>query len=892
MKSKSYSASEIVALKQSHVPPEIVEKLREKLKEDSDLANIIRIGHPRPLPKVEEEHRQPFRNTRKKAVADRASAKQLDGTESEWKYKGRSDSEHTEREPITAPADHNTRQSEGFQRFYKTVVSPTHVRVTAGGRIVPNTRAPPMPTSYKWTRDRASGDASARSHSATANQFTANQFETMSGVAPFPMQQSHYGSYNPMMMNALGSNIHPAVFPGPTPMAFMPLPLGFNIPGGYAMPTPNLNHYVSPDLTCNGQLVMLHGNQLYPYNMVPAQGFHPIPMNSQLMMAPGNVVDHATHGMVVEKPTHTTSQQSGNVMGPVTNLETNTPISSIRPSKITRKQIETLRTSLRYFEDQLQYNKHQIDEKSTEDQARAIQTQIRHFEKILECQLAEERNNYPKYETRYGGERVQASKIENKSVNQETISDRASLRYAFEEPASKATNISRDRTRARVPTNLDPANPVATFPRMKDRINPVDCENIFPKKPSGLPVNAALAKPFQPRAALSTSSVVTAIMTPKPVATSLDPKETPLDVPNGSISAKGSSAWKSFFEKKRDKMRVGTPYLIGHLPEGIDHETARDSDYVYCRDLTNDEVRARHLFWGQAPHELLQGLPKFDGKDFYPASPPRHSTPRGSHELDPEIETASVSLYQQMTDHFQSMAISGLDAIRSPLGDVTKSESLPRDEDSILGNYGPGIPRPISCLTQSGEVFRSYSQPIKFRHDSSVIASNSTKANSKDTSKETSESKTLDNGSSASSGSSGSDKEDSLVFRGRQAMEQNRMVKRTRDNTILSSVLKKGKASVNAVPGKVSSTTAQGVLPHYSGHATASLSPAISNTATPLTRGQGGVKLADMRNTSRIIGNPIEKQVENRPPIDQRDTEQTHRGPIRQAKGPRPTGSR
>lgn len=73
----------------------------------------------------------------------------------EWKYRGRSDAEVISMEPIPAPSSRAAQQSEGFQRFYKAVVSPTHVRVTAGGRIVPNTRGPPSPTS-KRTSDSPS----------------------------------------------------------------------------------------------------------------------------------------------------------------------------------------------------------------------------------------------------------------------------------------------------------------------------------------------------------------------------------------------------------------------------------------------------------------------------------------------------------------------------------------------------------------------------------------------------------------------------------------------------------------------------------------------------------------------------------------------------------------
>ena len=43
-------------------------------------------------------------------------------------------------------------------------------------------------------------------------------------------------------------------------------------------------------------------------------------------------------------------------------------------------------------------------------------------------------------------------------------------------------------------------------------------------------------------------------------------------------------------------------------------------------------------------------------------------------------------------------------------------------------------------------------------------------------------------------------------------------------------MLRKGKSSANAVPGTVSSTTVQGVLPNYAGHATAYLTPTLANT--------------------------------------------------------------
>ncbi|KAJ8063184.1 hypothetical protein OCU04_008423 [Sclerotinia nivalis] len=56
-------------------------------------------------------------------------------------------------QPHSAPTNVALHQAENFRRFYRAVVSPTHVRVTAGGRIVPNTRAM-APPSFEPTSDK------------------------------------------------------------------------------------------------------------------------------------------------------------------------------------------------------------------------------------------------------------------------------------------------------------------------------------------------------------------------------------------------------------------------------------------------------------------------------------------------------------------------------------------------------------------------------------------------------------------------------------------------------------------------------------------------------------------------------------------------------------------
>lgn len=78
-------------------------------------------------------------------------------------------------------------------------------------------------------------------------------------------------------------------------------------------------------------------------------------------------------------------------------------------------------------------------------------------------------------------------------------------------------------------------------------------------------------------------------------------------------------------------------------------------------------------------------------------------------------------------------------------------------------------------------------------------------------------------------------------------------------------MLKKGKSSANAVPVTISSTTAQGVLPNYAGHATASLTPTMVNSSSS-PRGSA-TKPGDTGDAG--LTSPVaEKTGENRHPAD------------------------
>ena len=260
------------------------------------------------------------------------------------------------------------------------------------------------------------------------------------------------------------------------------------------------------------------------------------------------------------------------------------PVSSIRPSEITKKQIDMLRTTLRFWEDQLLYNRHQINEKSAEEQVKSLRRHIIQFEKNKDAQLAQEALTHPRYnrqEDSFTSEATTGNLVHSKSSDTSLIKP---------EPANFGLTRSQDdgpAYRRDANAEKEPKQPnvgSASISRSNDST-----------KPSLLPSNAALAPPFKPRA-----------------------ESVPSQGAASSVAAERSNTpLRSEFSRE--------PYLVGHLKSSIDPLKARGTDYSYGRALTKDEIRARRLYWGNVPNEvkieLQKGLPKYDGKNFYPPSP-------------------------------------------------------------------------------------------------------------------------------------------------------------------------------------------------------------------------------------------------------------------------------
>ncbi|KAM5345750.1 hypothetical protein ACJ41O_011611 [Fusarium nematophilum] len=852
MSSRTYSARELLRFRHVPLSEDLSDRLAARAEEDFDLAEIIRASSAKPRSLIVEGGSGSEPDDRDRVC--RGPAQQLDGTDS---VRGRTGSEH-ERGPITAPSDLAAQRAEGFQKFYNAVISPTHVRVTAGGRIVPNTRGSHSP-SVKWARERNPADTGA--HGRVVSGFPAE------GI-PYPILPPTWGHYAPMV---------PAHAPGFAPgMAFRPdgfpamaPPMAYNMPGAYAMQPLPYNPFAVPNpppqpqqsssapqvnkqnaangpdqsksiplapaeqfdpnrpFFYNGQWLMAHGNHLVPYGMMPQLGFAPPTIPNQPAPRPSADASLA-HNASPRKPEQSPDRQS-QVSLPWT-LDTVSsvvaPVSSIRPSSITMKQLGVLRSQKKYHEDQIQYNKHQIDHKDMEQRLQHICSEIEHFQKMYENQLEFEERTYPKIVIGHSGSSSGYAPSDAESESP------AAARNGL--PSAMKGHGTRDRTKIRSVATHNPSKSTTAIAPVKAPIRSSSGDQETQRKPSSLPVNAALAPPFQPRAEKNYSSLMTAVPGPAAPAASLKPEHL----------ARSASQWRSYFKKPEVVKDYGTPYLTGKLAPGVQLENAKDTDYFYNRELTEDEHRARHMYWGKAPHHLQKGLPKYDGKHFYPPSPVKgNSTDTVESAVSEHNPIKNIQESKPLTPKpFEREPIHATDqagpsAIRTRIDEVTRSESLHRAENSLRGSSVSELPRSESYLSQPSPRYLEFRRIV---NEKTRIASEKQRAKVED-----------DSG----------DEDGNLLFKGRRMM--GRAVSTKHPNDIWSTMRRKGKTSADVVAGKVSPMTAQGVLPHYAGHASASLSPAIANTSVnPRGAKHGETSGMPSANTA------MEKQGENRPPLE------------------------
>lgn len=606
-----------------------------------------------------------------------------------WKYSGRNESDPSATEPLSAPTGLPAQKSEGFQRFYKAVVSPTHVRVTAGGRIVPNTRGLPSSPTLKRAQEGSVAGSNGGHEKTTRNAIAAG-LSMPAGMA------QHIPPVMPPFFPGYG---HPGFPPYGPQMPFYPMPYGHPMAPGYPpfpypmpmMRQPSVDSALKDTLnlkTGDGQVdngddphkaskvptapasqfdqrrpFFFNGQWMYPmpgaYPPPPPGAMGgpympmpmPMPMHMPMSMAGGPVPPTGPR-----MPASTQPSQLGSPIkftGPVApqaqaramsvpaammpavpavsgiQAPPAPPISSIRPSEITRKQIGIFRKSLKYHEDQLQYNRHQIDEKDTEQKIQKYRDDIARFECMMQAQIDDEKKRgYPP--------------LSEKDKSPEVSSETGQGSTSVSEDAA-ANGISA------VPSTAALAPPVAAHNSLNSNAKATNNSSRSPSgqlkddatKASGLPTGAALAPPFEPRkdllgastAADRTNPMWTVPAYPKQgidgiyqQATTESWEAAVSRLPPPVFTTPAGQAFDANVTSVTSKGYPGVPYLIGSLPKGMNPRTAKDIDYQYSRELTEDELRARHLYWGKVPRSAVRGLPKYDGRNFYPPSPVKDTT--------------------------------------------------------------------------------------------------------------------------------------------------------------------------------------------------------------------------------------------------------------------------
>ncbi|KAK4208893.1 hypothetical protein QBC37DRAFT_431152 [Rhypophila decipiens] len=777
-----------------------------------------------------------------------------------WKYRGRSDSEAGTAEPLPAPTGVPSQKQEGFQKFFKAVISPTHVRVTAGGRIVPNTRAPASPS--RPTRGASPMDPQAVRDQAQPNPSMPpvgmhqpiavwpqmiSGYPNLQGMSMIPMQFSPHFTPGYSFPSIIGQPMmpQPSVLQPAVPQPVMSrVPTSHSTPDGAPRDVPSTTSVephgenattnepqdqirITPpenfDRTrpfyINGQLVYpvtspfpgSVGNQFMPVQMVglPSGVSHNTApgMTTQF---PGSVTQVSSHGtgQMVAGPLPSAHTFPGVPAVQSRNVSVNgapgtaPPASSIKMSEVTKKQIGVLKSSIKWCEDQLQYNRFQIDENNMRETLRKFEAERQLFEARYQAEVAEEEASARKAA---GGTHVDVNSGQSSAMP--SVNPKGA-------PHSAQNLAPAQTTTANPPVSAQPAKAQKAdlantqwTPVFDDKsISESDME-----RRACLSVDAARAPPFLPRA---------------------DPSE----LTEHSLESREAAKEEYFGRRSRHQSRgsangrLQIPYLLGALPTGVNPRTAQDQDYVYTRPLTDDELRARYLYWGKAPKAVMQGLPKFDGKHFYPPSPVKEDA---TVSEDAEANYRPPSSRRPL--HYD---VRGTKSDLDPFRPTTPTQTYESSRAMFASEDGYALGRHARTTSMETEIY---------------IPS---EKSSKECSTET----------AAGCSAAGVEAPNEAPNESECASTSVSIGEKRSEKGAIWPMLKKSSTS-----SAVSSTTAQGYLPQYVGYAAASLSPSMVRQMTsPARETMAGKPFNIADNIDGIpphLSPVAEKRGENLPPV-------------------------
>lgn len=772
---------------------------RRKTTDDSDEEEIVYRGHP-------------IRHSLK---------------ETQWQFKRRDDSNRSS-QPLSAPSGYQAQKAENFQKFYRAVVSPTHVRVTAGGRIVPNIRAPPQPV-FVWNRDKFFFESKQDKKGSGFAESTWPEGAALRPSDPnqLPVNAPHASansarSLNPQSLDKFlnSGNTQPSaaseqrapasMFSGTVDQANStgPHPVQLSPPSQFDMTKP----------------FMINGQMIYPLppNFQVPQGVPVLPFSMIGNTPPQQHLQQYPHASSHSQSTFQTSEVSSgqtqatsynsqlsnaptvqmlprNIFGPIPpsvlttkNIERNNGMSAMPPlpglahqplygqPRYVRQKIQSLQDEIKKFDHQLEHNRHQIDEVHVKKQRFYVQSQIQTLEASLALLPFEE----PSFSQSFPGAPSRHSVVASgppsplPSWPKSPAYNSKSFDGAYEQAFLNYASSSRGNHSEPLP-NTTPNNP--------DPVPHTKVSVAKSEQPTGtrLTLSAAKAPPFKPRsqqplqqpmaptsatvndegayndaafdaAELSnpteTLEEIEARLTNngnrwfalkdegiRPASNSCSPERArPIrtlenySYENGLLTSVSQFPGTGPFQTPPDFSRIppiplhtsGVPYLMGFPPPGIPWKEAKSQELLYTRPLNSEEVRARHLYWGNASKESRKGLPKFDGQDFYPASPKKTSSVPVSQGRSSEASTVvrksknSSTTSKELGSSEESRALGRTGSIGdgiSPGKPVNQRDEQIHENDDKVSVDSWGASKSVSTppkatLTLAPKASRLYSQ--------------------------------------------------------------------------------------------------------------------------------------------------------------------------------------
>ncbi|KAI1000391.1 hypothetical protein K3495_g7804 [Podosphaera aphanis] len=689
------------------------------------------------------------------SVANTITDNHLTQPQIHWNLRRRESSDRSG-EPRSAPSGIAAQKAENFQKFYRAVISPTHIRVTAGGRIVPNNRSSGLPGVEKNNNETYSAEtialepASLNFHSrpwpnpqhlpsgctklVPAGIWPSSNFPQPGGSFIFPPLAPHLQVYPTDKLNPAGRCRAPN--------------LEGNMAFGSQQTTPpesiKISHPSQFDYT---KPFMISGQVVYPVQSGFQPSFQPSPYAFPVPIGIIGNSNFISQGQPpgFQKPHPVASAGNSNSQAPFTNVSSHSmsppnhgyssdfavppnfiPATGIPiPAKdFLTGQLQALYTSLSSIEKQISGKNPQYDQGLLEAQRNMIQSQINSTKNALSNQIYRQSSKNKDHD--FKDKKMQAMAI----------------------PA-----IVSDENKARLHHRIPPLAPVkgveSTRTNSTENTNYTDkaAQSKSPIK-SRLSMSSAKAPPFQPRpqikidALWSTENIQTTQAKdsanfevnsgdsipgsrklhyfPNPCNGYLTPDWPPL-VPSTKFedthrlqsnivqSTQRSSTYSfpsnNFNRKLPASKSLGAPYLVGTVPSDLKCNPNMSANVTYSRPLTNEEIRARYLYFGRAPRSIQSGLPKFDGKDFYPPSPSKNMERLHSSKSDSETMVEYSSTAPNFELRCKAPAVSGF-VTPSPIRYRHSLQNLQRVSQSSLD---PSITKKksqssLSCSSRQEEL--------------------------------------------------------------------------------------------------------------------------------------------------------------------------------------------